>query len=193
MPVFVAAYGLQLLAGGSGSIVMHVAGQPACDSHIPLLVWTLKRRTCMIRLEKAGREDLATLVQLQEMVRARLLPEGQSLPEAAGDTLEDFFAHGVVLRALMEDDTMVGAVCGREVDGRQHLARLLVHPQWQGQYVETMLLLQMESLLPEARRELLFPARDAADLRPLLWLGYTVSEETALPHGLTLYRLEKGE
>lgn len=56
-----------------------------------------------------------------------------------------------------------------------------------------MLLLQMESLLPEARRELLFPARDAADLRPLLWLGYTVSEETALPHGLTLYRLEKGE
>ncbi|WP_296989006.1 hypothetical protein [uncultured Desulfovibrio sp.] len=145
----------------------------------------------MIRLEKAGREDLAALVQLQEMVRARLLPEGQPLPEAAGDTLEDFFAHGVVLRALMEDDTMVGAVGGREVDGRQHLARLLVHPQWQGQYVETMLLLQMESLLPEARRELLFPARDAADLRPLLWLGYAVSEETPLPHGLTLYRLEK--
>ena len=87
----------------------------------------------MIRLEKAGREDLAALVQLQEMVRARLLPEGQPLPEAAGDTLEDFFAHGVVLRALMEDDTMVGAVGGREVDGRQHLARLLVHPQWQGQ------------------------------------------------------------
>ena len=126
----------------------------------------------MIRLEKAGREDLAALVQLQEMVRARLLPEGQPLPEAAGDT-------------------MVGAVGGREVDGRQHLARLLVHPQWQGQYVETMLLLQMESLLPEARRELLFPARDAADLRPLLWLGYAVSEETPLPHGLTLYRLEK--
>ena len=95
------------------------------------------------------------------MVRARLLPEGQPLPEAAGDTLEDFFAHGVVLRALMEDDTMVGAVGGREVDGRQHLARLLVHPQWQGQYVETML------------------------------LGYAVSEETPLPHGLTLYRLEK--
>ena len=142
----------------------------------------------MIRLEKAGREDLAALVQLQEMVRARLLPEGQPLPETAGDSLEDFFAHGVVLRALMEDDTMVG---GREVDGRQHLAQLLVHPQWQGQYVETMLLLQMESLLPEARRELLFPARDAADLRPLLWLGYTVSEETPLPHGLTLYRLEK--
>lgn len=93
----------------------------------------------------------------------------------------------------MEDDTMVGAVCGRKADGRQHLARLLVHPQWQGQYVETMLLLQMESLLPEARRELLFPARDAADLRSLLWLGYTISEEISLPHGLTLYRLEKGE
>ena len=105
----------------------------------------------MIRLEKAGREDLAALVQLQEMVRARLLPEGQPLPETAGDSLEDFFAHGVVLRALMEDDTMVGAVGGREVDGGQHLAQLLVHPQWQGQYVETMLLLQMESLLPEAR------------------------------------------
>lgn len=44
----------------------------------------------MIRLEKAGRENLATLVQLQEMVRARLLPEGQPLPETAGDTLEDF-------------------------------------------------------------------------------------------------------
>ena len=91
----------------------------------------------MIRLEKAGREDLAALVQLQEMVRARLLPEGQPLPETAGDSLEDFFAHGVVLRALMEDDTMVGAVGGREVDGGQHLAQLLVHPQWQGQYVET--------------------------------------------------------
>lgn len=145
----------------------------------------------MIRLEKAGREDLAALVQLQEMVRARLLPEGQPLPETAGDTLEEFFDHGVVLRALMEDDTMVGAVGGREVDGRQHLARLLVHPQWQGQYVETMLLLQMESLLPDAQRELLYPARDAADLRPLLWLGYAVSKETPLPHGLTLYRLEK--
>lgn len=48
----------------------------------------------MIRLEKAGREDLAALVQLQEMVRARLLPEGQSLPETAGDTLEDFGATG---------------------------------------------------------------------------------------------------
>ena len=77
----------------------------------------------MIRLEKAGREDLAALVQLQEMVRARLLPEGQPLPETAGDTLEEFFDHGVVLRALMEDDTMVGAVGGREVDGRQHLSR----------------------------------------------------------------------
>ena len=72
----------------------------------------------MIRLEKAGREDLAALVQLQEMVRARLLPEGQPLHETAGDSLEDFFAHGVVLRALMEDDTMVGAVGGREVDGK---------------------------------------------------------------------------
>ena len=38
----------------------------------------------MIRLEKAGREDLATLVQLQEMVRARLLPEGQPLPKQPG-------------------------------------------------------------------------------------------------------------
>ena len=104
----------------------------------------------MIRLAKAGREDLAALVQLQEMVRARLLPEGQPLPETAGDSLEDFFAHGVVLRALMEDDTMVGAVGGREVDGGQHLAQLLVHPQWQGQYVETMLLLQMESPRPGA-------------------------------------------
>lgn len=44
----------------------------------------------MIRLEKAGREDLAALVQLQEMVRARLLPEGQPLHETAGDSLEDF-------------------------------------------------------------------------------------------------------
>ena len=43
----------------------------------------------------------------------------------------------------------------------------------------------------EARRERLFPARDAADLGPLLWLGYAVSEETPLPHGLTLYRLGK--
>ena len=71
----------------------------------------------MIRLEKAGREDLAALVQLQEMVRARLLPEGQPLPETAGDSLEDFFAHGVVLRALMEDDTMVGAVGGSRSPG----------------------------------------------------------------------------
>lgn len=34
----------------------------------------------MIRLEKAGREDLAALVQLQEMVRARLLPEIREQP-----------------------------------------------------------------------------------------------------------------
>lgn len=103
------------------------------------------------------------------MVRARLLPEGQPLPEAAGDAVEAFWAHGVLLRALMEDDTLVGAACGHEADGRQHPVQSPVHPQWQGQHVETMLLLQMESLLPEARRELLFPARDAADRLPLLW------------------------
>ncbi len=34
----------------------------------------------MIRLEKAGREDLAALVQLQEMGRARLLPEIREQP-----------------------------------------------------------------------------------------------------------------
>lgn len=145
----------------------------------------------MIRLEKACREDLPSLLQLQELVREHLFPEGQALPVTVGDSLEDFFAGGVVLRALLDDGTMVGAVCGREKDGAQRLACLPVHPQWQGQYVETMLLLQMESLLPGARRELLFPARDAAALRPLLWLGYTVSEETPLPQGLTLYRLEK--
>lgn len=100
-------------------------------------------------------------------------------------------AHGVLLRALMEDSTIVGAVGGREADGRQHPAQPPVHPQWQGQHVEIMLLLQMESLLPEARRELLFPARDEAALRPLLWLGYATSEEMPLPHGLMLYRLEK--
>lgn len=147
----------------------------------------------MIRLEKASQEDLAAIVQLRELVYAHLLPEDRQMPETGETTLEELLAHGVVLKALMEDGLMVGAVGGFEKDGAQHLARLLVHPQWQGQYVETMLLLQMESLLPEARRELLFPARDEAALRPLLWLGYAVSEEMPLPHGLMLYRLEKGE
>ena len=59
----------------------------------------------MIRLEKAGREDLAAFVQLQEMVRARLLPEGQPLPETAGDSLEDFFAPTMVSSSIRARNT----------------------------------------------------------------------------------------
>jgi GNAT superfamily N-acetyltransferase len=146
-------------------------------------------------VERAKPADAAALLGLQKLAyqsEARLYqdwnlpPLVQTLP-----SLEEEFAGSVVLKAV-EHGRLVGAVRARAGGGVCQVGRLVVHPEWQGQGVGTLLLCEIERAFPEVRVFRLFTgSRSAGNIRLYQRLGYRHSHDQEVSSTMTLSFLEK--
>lgn len=111
-----------------------------------------------MQIKNALFEDLSDILKLQYLAyqsEARLLnnnnipPLKQTLHE-----VEQEYASGPFLKAVYEQNHIIGSIRGSVQNDTIHIGKLIVHPDYQGQGIGKLLLKEMEVLFPQKRMEL---------------------------------------
>ena len=117
----------------------------------------MKGRTKM-NIKKAEKNDLQKILELQYLAyqsEAKLFnnpnipPLRQTLAE-----VESEYQKGVVLKAVDENNTIIGSVRAYYDNDTVYIGKLMVHPEKQGQGIGTQLLVAIENEYPQQRYEL---------------------------------------
>ena len=148
-----------------------------------------------MEIVKAGPEDLEMILKLQYLafqVEARIWQNYQLKPlvETLAEIRQEYDA-GPVLKAVLDDGTLVGSVRGYVEDGTLYILKLIVHPDFQGQGIGTALVRAIEELHPGLRYELYTSCRSERNLRLYEKLGYRRYREEVVSPIFTFIHLEK--
>lgn len=148
-----------------------------------------------ILIELASPEDAEVILALQRLAYQReaelygdyaIAPLTESLPD-----LQQTFERSCVLK-VTAGGHFVGSVRGHQDAGVCHVARLMVHPDTQGQGIGAALMLSIEAEFPSADRFALFTGhKSEGNLRLYARLGYREVRREAVHAGLCLVHMEK--
>lgn len=144
---------------------------------------------------KAEKEDLQEILNLQYLAyqsEAKLFndPNIPPLKQTLSD-MEDEYKKGIILKALDENNIIVGSVRAY-IDNRTcYIGKLMVHPKKQHQGIGTKLLLEIESKFPGYRYELFTSNRSKKNIELYRKLGYRIFNEKQVTGELVFVYLEK--
>ena len=147
-------------------------------------------------IQPAPREDAAAILALQHLAfqsEARLYNDWSIPPltETLAASLADWDTH-TVLKAVDAGGRIVGSVRARVQDGECPIARLIVHPQSQGQGLGAALLQAIEAQAAGVRRFTLFTgARSEGNIRLYQRHGYRIVGTEAVSPVVSLVHMEK--
>lgn len=148
-----------------------------------------------ISIEPAQPNDAPDILALQRLAyqrEAELYDDFAIAPlaETVAD-LERELVRSCVLKAVT-DGTLVGSVRGHREGSVCHVARLMVHPDWQGQGIGAALMLAIEAEFPGVERFALFTGhRSEGNLRLYARLGYREVRQEPVHTGLSFVHMEK--
>lgn len=146
-------------------------------------------------IKKAEKSDLQIILDLQYLAyqsEAKLFnnpdipPLRQTLAEIEGE-----YQKGVVLKAVGENNTIIGSVRAYYDNGTVYIGKLMVHPKKQGQGIGTRLLLAIENEYPKQRYELFTSSKSKKNIELYEKLGYRIFSEKQITDELKFVYLEK--
>lgn len=146
-------------------------------------------------IEKAEKKDLQIILNLQYLAyqsEARLFnnpnipPLRQTLAE-----VENEYQKGIVLKAVDENNEIIGSVRACCDQGTVYIGKLMVHPKMQGQGIGTQLLLAMENEFPKHRYELFTSSKSKKNMELYEKLGYIAFCEKQMDDELKFIYFEK--
>lgn len=149
-----------------------------------------------MNIKKAEKEDLQEILDLQYMAyqsEAKLFntidipPLKQTLHD-----VEDEYQKGIILKALDENDIIIGSVRAYSDKGTAYIGKLMVHPLKQHQGIGTKLLLEIEKEYPGQRYELFTSTKSQKNIVLYERLGYRSFAEKQITKELRFVYLEKG-
>lgn len=146
-------------------------------------------------IKKAEIDDLQEILDLQYLAyqsEAKLFhnPEIPPLKQKLEDVLREY-QKGIILKAVEEDNTIIGSVRGYLSNGTVSIGKLMVHPRKQGQGIGTKLLLAIEKEYPNQRYELFTSTRSTKNIELYEKLGYRIFDEKKITEELKFVYLEK--
>ncbi len=148
-------------------------------------------------IKKAEKNDLKEILDLQYLAyqsEAKLFNDPDIPP--LRQTLEDVvseYQNGIILKAVDENNVIIGSVRGYCENGTVYIGKLMVHPDKQGQGLGTKLLLEMEKQYPNKRYELFTSSRSEKNIALYQRLGYKIFSEKQITDELKFVYLEKTE
>lgn len=150
-----------------------------------------------MNIKKAEKEDLQEILDLQYMAyqsEARLFnnPDIPPLKQTLAD-VENEYQKGVILKALDENDIIIGSVRAYSDNGTAYIGKLMVHPQKQHQGIGTKLLLEIEKEYPGQRYELFTSTKSQKNIALYERLGYRSFAQKQITNELRFVYLEKGQ
>jgi ribosomal protein S18 acetylase RimI-like enzyme len=146
-------------------------------------------------IEKATIDDAQEILALQKFAyqTEANLYGGYPIPplvESLDDLKKNFESH-IFLKAMVEGK-IVGSVRVLEKDGTCHVARLMVHPDWQNRGIGAKLLREVERVLPACRRfELFTGTKSEKNIRLYEKAGYRAFKVEKPTDNVELVFLEK--
>lgn len=148
-----------------------------------------------VTIERANKADLQKILDLQYLAyqsEAKLFhnPDIPPLKQTLAE-LENEYQNGIVLKAVDENNTIIGSVRAC-CDGRTvFIGKLMVHPKLQGQGIGTQLLFAMEEEYPKQRYELFTSTKSIKNIKLYQKSGYRIFREEKITGELTFVYLEK--
>lgn len=148
-----------------------------------------------IVIKEAEISDLREILELQYLAyqsEAKLFndPDIQPLKQTLSD-LENEFDKGIILKALDENNVIIGSVRGYCDNKTLYIGKLMVHPNRQRQGIGTKLLLDIEKRYPDYRYELFTSTRSEKNIALYKRLGYSIFDEKQVTEELSFVYLEK--
>ena len=148
-----------------------------------------------MRIERANKEDLATILQLQYLAyqSEAVLFGTQDLPplKQTLDEVEREYEAGIILRMTDDQGRIVGSVRAKELDGTVYIGKLMVHPDCRRKGLGSALLTEIEKCYPGRRYELFTSTRSVDNLRLYQKMGYKPFRQEAVTDELVFVYLEK--
>lgn len=148
-----------------------------------------------VKIEKAEREDLKEILELQYLAyqsEAALFgtndipPLRQTLDEVVKE-----YNVGIILKMVDENGIIIGSVRAKENNDTVYIGKLMVHPDYRGNGFGTKLLSEIEHLFPNKRYELFTSTRSVDNIRLYQKSGYKIFSERIENDELTFVYMEK--
>lgn len=146
-------------------------------------------------IKAAENEDLQEILDLQYLAyqsEAKLFndPDIPPLRQTLSE-LENEFQQGVILKAVDENNVIIGSVRAYMNNRTVYIGKLMVHPQKQRQGGGTKLLDAIEKEYPGKRYELFTSTRSKKNIALYERSGYKIFDEKAITNELKFVYLEK--
>lgn len=97
-----------------------------------------------MKICKATEDDLPKILALQYLAfqsEVKLFKNKKDLPlKQTLDELTDELNNGVILKLILDDDTIIGSVRAYTKDGTTHIGKLMVHPDYRQRGLGTILM-----------------------------------------------------
>lgn len=144
------------------------------------------------RAEKIDLQEILDLQYLAYQSEAKLFnnpdipPLKQTLEQVLGE-----YQKGIILKAVDENNVIIGSVRGYCENETVHIGKLMVHPERQGEGIGSKLLLEMERQYPNHRYELFTSSRSEKNIALYERLGYKIFSEKQITDELKFVYLEK--
>lgn len=148
-----------------------------------------------MNIRKAEKEDLQRILDLQYLAyqsEAKLFhdPDIPPLRQTLAE-VESEFQRGIVLKAVDEDNTIIGSVRAYYDKDTVYIGKLMVHPEKQGQGIGTQLLAAIEKEYPQRRYELFTSSKSKKNIELYEKSGYKIFREKQITDELKFVYLEK--
>ena len=144
------------------------------------------------RAEKIDLQEILDLQYLAYQSEAKLFnnPDIPPLKQTLQEVLDEYHK-GIILKAVDENNVIIGSVRGYCENETVHIGKLMVHPERQGEGIGTKLLLEMEKQYPNQRYELFTSSRSEKNIALYERLGYKIFSEKQITDELKFVYLEK--
>ena len=156
----------------------------------------IKNGGYVMEIERAIFEDLPKILDLQKLAylsEAKLLndytiqPLTQTLEE-----LENEFDKCTILKLVdKKDNVIIGSVRAQEENGRVHIGKLFVHPDYQNKGFGTNLLKTMETFYQGKTFELFTSSKSEKNLKLYIKNGYKEYKRQTVSDGFEFVFMEK--
>ncbi len=148
-----------------------------------------------MKICKATEDDLPKILALQYLAfqsEVKLFKNKKDLPlKQTLDELTDELNKGVILKLILDDDTIIGSVRAYTKDETTYIGKLMVHPDYRKRGLGTILMEKIENCFLNTRYELFTASKSVNNIEFYKKRGYEIFAKKRINEELVFIYMQK--